>query len=51
MKLSSLILYLAMLKLFRKDLYCDEDVTVLVYNPKKLGDIFHYVSSCSAIKI
>lgn len=40
-----------MLKLFGQDLYCDEDVTVLGYNPKKLGDIFHYVSSYSAIKI
>lgn len=46
------ILYnLVTLKLFGRDLYRVEDVTTLGYNPKKLGDIFHHVYSCSAIKI
>lgn len=51
MKLKHFLNNLVTLKLFGQDLYRDEDVTALGYNPKKLGDIFHSVYSCSAIKI
>lgn len=51
-RLKKNILYnLVTLKLFGQDLYRDEDVTAVGYNPKKLGDIFHRAYSCSAIKI